>query len=168
MKRLLLLALIILSFPNAYSQERRTLTKENRFGKFTFSYIEVDGKVVYDGPCSYTEKFNSKAPDGTPSTYSQIVKGAYKNGNPDGQWVWTLNGKNSNRTLDDTYYYDFSIKMIRTLKDGEYDGLYSFEANIHERAGWYVGTTWRWVFDRKHNPYKESFIGTLANFRGIM
>ena len=158
MKRLLLLALIILSFPNAYSQERRTLTKENRFGKFTFSYIEVDGKVVYDGPCSYTEKFNSKAPDGTPSTYSQIVKGAYKNGNPDGQWVWTLNGKNSNRTLDDTYYYDFSIKMIRTLKDGEYDGLYSFEANIHERAGWYVGTTWRWVFDRKHNPYKESFI----------
>ena len=56
MKRLLLLALIILSFPNAYSQERRTLTKENRFGKFTFSYIEVDGKVVYDGPCSYTEK----------------------------------------------------------------------------------------------------------------
>lgn len=157
MKKILILCLCLFGI-NAYSQERRTLTKENRFGKFTFSYIEVDGKVVYDGPCSYTEKFNSKAPDGTPSTYSQIVKGAYKNGNPDGQWVWTLNGKNSNRTLDDTYYYDFSINMIRTLKDGEYDGLYSFEANIHERAGWYVGTTWRWVLDRKHNPYKESFI----------
>ena len=158
MKRLLLLALIMLSFANAYSQERRTLTKENRFGKFTFSYIEVDGKVVYDGPCSYTEKFNLEAPDGTPSTHSQIVKGAYKNGNPDGQWVWTLNGKNRSTGLDDTYYYNYTIKMIRTLKNGVYDGLYSFESNIHERAGWYVGTTWRWVFDRKHNPYKESFI----------
>ena len=158
MKRLLLLALIMLSFANAYSQERKTLTKENRFGKFTFSYIEVDGKVVYDGPCSYTEKFNFKAPDGTPSTHSQIVKGAYKNGNPDGQWVWTLNGKNRSTGLDDTYYYNYTIKMIRTLKNGVYDGLYSFESNIHERAGWYVGTTWRWVFDRKHNPYKESFI----------
>lgn len=158
MKRLLLLALIMLSFANAYSQERKTLTKENQFGKFTFSYIEVDGKVVYDGPCSYTEKFNFKAPDGTPSTHSQIVKGAYKNGNPDGQWVWTLNGKNCSTGLDDTYYYNYTIKMIRTLKNGVYDGLYSFESNIHERAGWYVGTTWRWVFDRKHNPYKESFI----------
>ena len=158
MKRLLLLALIILSFPNTYSQERKTLTKENLFGKFTFSYIEVDGKVVYDGPCSYTEKFNFEAPDGTPSTHSQIVKGAYKNGNPDGQWVWTLNGKNRSTGLDDTYYYNYTIKMIRTLKNGVYDGLYSFESNIHERAGWYVGTTWRWVFDRKHNPYKESFI----------
>lgn len=158
MKRLLLLALIMLSFANAYSQERKTLTKENRFGKFTFSYIEVDGKVVYDGPCSYTEKFNFEAPDGTPSTHSQIVKGAYKNGNPDGQWVWTLNGKNRSTGLDDTYYYNYTIKMIRTLKNGVYDGLYSFESNIHERAGWYVGTTWRWVFDRKHNPYKESFI----------
>ena len=120
MKRLLLLALIMLSFANAYSQERKTLTKENQFGKFTFSYIEVDGKVVYDGPCSYTEKFNFKAPDGTPSTHSQIVKGAYKNGNPDGQWVWTLNGKNCSTGLDDTYYYNYTIKMIRTLKNGVY------------------------------------------------
>ena len=166
MKHLLLLALVALQFTNAYAQERRTLIKENRFGEFKFSYIEVDGKVVYDGPCSYTEKFNTKAPDGSPSIRTQNVKGAYVNGKPDGQWTWVLTGKNDNPPLSDTYYYDYNIKMIRNFKDGEYDGLYSFDADVTAKGGTYVGYTWKWVTSTHKKKIHDAFVVTNGKVNG--
>ncbi len=181
-KPITFLVLLLLGSATVFAQTRKTATEKvdkwkpwalrdiTRNVTYTYSYIEVDGEKVYDGPFTFEARGINNA-----NVYEKVT-GSYSKGKREGIWKWTVSIKDiySPDYNADGSYLTVNGTMITRYKNGLADGEWSCSYVEKRRDKVYNRAQKKSVFGEYINNDEKNFSqkvifknDTIVEFNGI-